>query len=169
MNIMRSGHIASLPNCLMTCWLKLEAAWETNTSSAGSCSLCVYRNMALMSQHLTVMCVETLLGPTHGFLLGFHTGCLTFQHFHSHLCAGLGMTETISGCLDHPAKGSWSKSATWNTKIGSVGRGVNATHGRPEKERFLFTKIWTFVFQEGKMRDWLEQIIKDGIRSGADV
>ena len=77
----------------------------------------------------------TLLWSTHGILLCFYIVRLTFQHFHGHLCAGLGMSETIRSCFNYSAKGSWSKSATWNTKRGSVGRNVNAAHGRHEKEK----------------------------------
>lgn len=38
------------------------------------------------------------------------------------------MRESVRGGLDHPAKGSWSESATWNAEKGSVGRGAKAAH-----------------------------------------
>lgn len=69
-----------------------------------------------------------LRGLYYGFEMCFSVACLTFQHFHSHLYARLGMIETVRSGLDHPAKGSWSKSATWNTKEGSVGWDVNGAH-----------------------------------------
>lgn len=48
--------------------------------------------------------------------------CLTFQHFHSHLGAGMRVSKTVGRCLHHPTKGSRAKSATWSTKRGSVRR-----------------------------------------------
>lgn len=83
----------------MTCWLHVEATWQPDRISCGSAHMC--------------MC-----------FVCYYILCLTLQHFHSHLHAGLGVSESeaIGGCLDHPAKGSRSKSATWSTKRGSVRR-----------------------------------------------
>lgn len=95
--------------------------------------------------------------------LFFYIKCLTLQHFHCHFNAGLGMRESVRGGLHHPAKGSWSKSATWNTEKGSVGRGVNAAHGRPERGKekpFCFVEILiqtNVIFRKPGLENWLEQ------------
>lgn len=65
--------------------------------------------------------------------LCFSINRLTLQHFHCHFYAGLGMRESMRSGLDHPAKGSWSESATWKTQKGSVGGDVNGAHGRSKR------------------------------------
>jgi len=119
-------------------------------------ALWAHRNMGLVSQYLTALqgwgspAAQTKYA--HGCCLCFYIMCLTFQHFHCHFCAGLGMRETVRSCLDYPAKCSWSKSATWNTKKGSVGQSVKGAHIRPEKvERtllFIIISVWA-VFYSG--------------------
>lgn len=55
------------------------------------------------------------------------------------------MSETIGSCLDHPAKGSWSKSATWNTKKDSVGQSLKGAADHQQhivKEKGLSFKKW---------------------------
>lgn len=63
------------------------------------------------------------------------------------------MGESVRGGLDHPAKGSWSERASWNTEKGSVGHGVNGAHGRPETFPFCWNiNLNKCHFQEAGIR-----------------
>lgn len=153
LNRLRAGHTASLPNCSMTLWLKTANPAGSHTKAQQAAAVAPLRlqeygtgvttsdsyagDSTLLSALFTQM--HTWLSEV-GFFFFVMLCCLTFQHFHCHFCAGLWMSETVCSCLDHPAKGSRSKSATWNTKTDLVGDSLNRAPIRPWI-RFLFLKV----------------------------
>lgn len=137
----RTKHIQIRTHCVLAKLLN-DLLAKTRTSLAGTVKLSRLLLALCWEEYGT--CVTVFDSYTYGDTTVVHTRLstmlfqlftrLTFQHFHSHFCAGPGMSETIRSCLNHPAKRSWSKSATWNTKKGSVGQGVNAAYGGLERE-----------------------------------
>lgn len=112
---MRTKHTESRTHCVLAKLLK-DLLAETQTRLATKLKLSRLL-LSLCSQEYDAAGVTSFDSYSmrslhcshnyaHGFQLCFYIVALTFQHFHSHFCAGLGMSETIGSCLDHPAKGS---------------------------------------------------------------